>query len=105
MSPWSPLNKTTVSSSRPHLFSAVINIADSSVVSSARSLDLFIREIVAFELADMEQSATVRVLVFFLDFDLRQIDVDPFVHVPILFLDCVRVVRMGKGNGQAERPA
>ena len=95
--------KTTVLEGLHELANVVVDIADRTVVSSLGPLDLLWSEIVVLEVHNVLETLAVGILLVLGNFDIRHVDVDILVHVPVLVLDGVRVVRVRERDGQAER--
>lgn len=77
---------------------AVIDEAARSVVCSSRLLDLLIGEVLVPQIAHLEQSLAVRVLLLFGNLDLGQLNVDTLVAIPVLLLDSVGIMRVSERN-------
>ena len=78
---------------------AVVDIADSTIVGPARALDLFVREVLVPQVADLEQSLAMGVLLVVRNpGDLWKIDLNIFVLIPVLLFNGVGIVGVSKRN-------
>ncbi|KAI6756603.1 hypothetical protein HG530_011201 [Fusarium avenaceum] len=77
--------------------------AENNNVCSLSTLDLLLSKVLVPKITDLEKTLTVGVKVLLLHLDFRQVDVDIFVHVPILLGNGVRVMWVGKRDSQGKR--
>jgi len=90
--------KSAILENIKELSNTIVYIADSAVISSPRTPNLLVTEILTPEIANLEQTFAVGVLLLFWNPDLGQVDIDPFIEVPIFLLDRVRIMRMCQGH-------
>lgn len=75
---------------------AVINIANGSVIGSTGPLNLVLGKVCIPQVTNLQQPLAVGVLVFLGDLDLGQGNVYTLVEVPVLLLNIIRIVGVGK---------
>jgi hypothetical protein len=80
------------------LADAVVDVADGAVIGAAGAADLLVAKVLIPQITNLEQPLRVRILFFFGDPDLGQLNLHPLVQVPVLLLDGVRVVRVREGD-------
>ena len=96
------LVQTAVLQRLKQLANVVVYVRDSPVVCSPCPLDLVWSEVLVPEVADLQQTLGVAILVLLRDGNVRQVNVHPLVQVPVLLLDGIWVVGVGEGDGHAE---